>query len=486
MSAGVFPLHPDVAGRDEASRPLDSVRSRAFFGVGACVLVGAAAGLGPKTGAAAVLAVGLALVVLRRPAIGAFMLVLVVPAASGLRRGLPVPGFRLSELLIAAVAGLILLTARPGQTPRWRTFDWLALGYVVATAVFGFVDLKSRGEAGAATDFNKLLGPLQFFLLYRAILTALDSADQRRTALRLILLGSIPVSLLAILQQAHIADVPGIVANITGSQAYLETEGTPRATGPFAHWHDLGGYLFVIVLLGVAVLVGGSRRVLSARVLIGIVVLAAVALINTVSFTPIAGAIIGCVLVTRLADRPQRWVGAVAVSLAVVVLTFAPLIASRYQQQFGAHPPVKQYAYLPQNVNFRIDVWTNQYFPVVREHLATGYGPDHPPSIPFSHTETIYLTLLLRGGVPLLIIYAGLMFALALLGREVRRDPDPDRKAIGSVLFLTVALGVFMQLLTNYFVNAGFPHLLWVLAALLFIEGNRREDPEALTPARTA
>jgi hypothetical protein len=486
MSAGVFPLHGDVAWRDEASRHLDSVRSRAFFGVGACVLVGGAAGLGPQAGAAAVLAVALALVVLRRPAIGAFMLVLVVPATSGLRRGVPVPGFRLSELLIAAVAGLILMAARPGQTPRWRTFDWLALGYVVATAVFGFVDLKARGEAGTATDFNKLLGPLQFFLLYRAILTALDSADQRRTALRFLLLASIPVSLLTILQQANIAGVPGILANITGSQAFLENEGTPRATGPFPHWHDLGGYLFVIVLLGVAVLVSGPRRVLSRNVLIGIVALAGVALINTVSFTPILGAIVGCFFLTRIAERPQRWVVAVAASLAVAGLTFAPLLASRYQQQFGPHAPIEQYAYLPQGVNFRIDVWTNQYLPLVREHLVTGYGPDHPPSIAFSHTETIYLTLLLRGGVPLLIIYAGLMFTLAFLGREFRHDADPDRKAIGSVLYLIVALGVFMQLLTNYFVNAGFPHLLWILAALLFIEGNRSEEPDAVTPSRTA
>ena len=487
MNASVVPLHADEALRSDASGHLDSVRSRAFFGVGACVLVGGAAGLGAKTGAAAVLGVAIALVVLRRPAIGAFMLVLVVPATSGLQRGLPISGFRLSEAMIAAVAGLILLAARPGHTARWRTFDWLALGYVVATAAFGFLDLKSRGGGGVtATDLNKLLGPLQFFLLYRAVLTALVSADQRRTAMRLILLASIPVSLVAILQQAHIAGMPGILADITGSQAYLENEGAPRATGPFQHWHDLGSYLFVIVLLGVAVLVGGSRRVMSRKILVGIVSLAGVALINTVSFTPIVGAIVGCFFVLRLAERPQRWVGAVAASVAVVGLMFAPLLASRYQQQFGPQAPVQQYAYLPQNVNFRIAVWTDQYLPVVREHLATGYGPDHPTSIPFSYTETIYVTLLLRGGIPLLTIYAGLLFALALRAREVRHDSDPDRRALGRVLYLIVVLGLFMQLLTNYFVNAGFPHLFWILAALLFIEGNRRGEPEALTPSRSA
>ena len=35
------------------------------------------------------------------------------------------------------------------------------------------------------------------------------------------------------------------------------------------------------------------------------------------------------------------------------------------------------------------------------------------------------------------------------------------------MLFVLIILVVFMQLTTNYFVNAGFPFLFWVLAALL-------------------
>ena len=35
------------------------------------------------------------------------------------------------------------------------------------------------------------------------------------------------------------------------------------------------------------------------------------------------------------------------------------------------------------------------------------------------------------------------------------------------MLFIVIILVVFMQMTTNYFVNAGFPFLFWVLAALL-------------------
>ncbi len=177
--------------------------SRAIFTVGASATVGIAAGLGTKTAVAALLGVAVVVIVLVRPVIGAYALVAVVPAVSGLRAGLPVPQLRLSEALIASIGVLLLLLARPGQTPRWRAFDWLAIGYAVANAGLGAVDLLSRGAPITLADADKLLGPVQFFVLYRAVLTTLTTERQRQAALRLLLFASVPVSLLAVLQEMH-------------------------------------------------------------------------------------------------------------------------------------------------------------------------------------------------------------------------------------------------------------------------------------------
>ena len=88
----------------------------------------------------------------------------------------------------------------------------------------------------------------------------------------------------------------------------MTTLGVSRATGPFAIWHDLGSYLFVIVLLGVALLVNQSYRVMKPRTLAWIVVLAGIALITTVTITPIVGAAAG-VLVLAVTARPRKqWV----------------------------------------------------------------------------------------------------------------------------------------------------------------------------------
>ncbi|MDX6342215.1 MAG: hypothetical protein QOH87_2353, partial [Trebonia sp.] len=188
--------------------------SRAVFTVGASAVVGIAAGLGPKFAVAALFGVVVIVIVLARPVIGAYTLVAVVAPVSGLRAGLPVPQIRLSEVLIASVGLLLLLIARPGQTPRWRAFDWLALGYAVANAVLGAADLLSRGSPISIATADKLLGPMQFFLLYRAVLTTLTTQRQRQAALRIMLYASVPVSLLAILQEIHAPGIVNFVANI--------------------------------------------------------------------------------------------------------------------------------------------------------------------------------------------------------------------------------------------------------------------------------
>ena len=458
--------------------------SRAVLTVGASAAVGIAAGLGTKTAIAALLGVAVVVIVLARPVIGAYTLVAVVPPVSGLRTGLPVPGMRPAEALIGSVAVLLLVIARPGQTPRWRAFDWCALGYAVANAGLGAADLLSTGSPITFAETDKLLGPMQFFILYRAVLATLATAHQRQVALRLLLLASVPVSLLAILQEMHAPRVAALLASATNSQLFMTTTGVSRATGPFAIWHDLGSYLFVIVLLGVALLVNQSYRVMKRRTLAWIVVLAGIALISTATITPIVGTVVG-VLVLAVTARPRKqWVVRAAGLIVLLCVAFGPFLAARYKQEYALQAPIKQIPYLPETINFRIAVWTTEFIPVIVKHLVIGIGPDTPPNLAFTFTESVYVTILLRGGLPLLFLYAGLMVALALQARDLRNDPDAERRIVAQVLFLLIILIVFMQLVTNYFVNAGFPFLFWVLAGLLMGGTGTRVRRQWTTPPR--
>ena len=442
--------------------------SRAIFTVGASAAVGVAAGLGTKTAVAALFGVAVVVIVLARPVIGAYTLVAVVPPVSGLRAGLPVPQLRLSEVLIASVGVLLLVIARPGQTPRWRAFDWLR------ARVRRGERRSRRGRSHVPRFPHHVHGSRQAArsdAVLHPVPGRADDAHDRSASARSpsvsCCFASVPVSVLAILQEMHAPGVAKLLASATDSQMFVTTIGVSRATGPFAIWHDLGSYLFVIVMLGVALLVNQSWRVMKPRILAGIVVLAGIALITTVTITPIAGTAVG-VLVLAVTARPRKqWVVRTAGLIVLLCVAFGPILAARYKQQFALQAPVKQIPYLPENFNFRIAVWTTEFIPVIVKHLVTGYGPDTPPNLAFTYTESVYVTILLRGGLPLLFLYAGLMLALALQARDLRNDPDVERRVVAQVLFVLIILVVFMQLTTNYFVNAGFPFLFWVLAALL-------------------
>ena len=150
----------------------------------------------------------------------------------------------------------------------------------------------------------------------------------------------------------------------------------------------------------------------------------------------------------------------------------------------GASGRAHRLPYLPETINYRIYVWTTEFIPLVLKHLVTGFGPDTPPNIAFPYTESIYFELLLRGGLPLLFMYAGLMLALAWRARDLRNDLDVERRAVAQTTFLLIILGAFIQLITPYFVDAGFPFLFWVLAGLLISGKGTRERRQWTTSPR--
>jgi hypothetical protein len=451
------------------------------------LLLGAATAVAPLAGLAVLLGVVLVVGTALRPDLGALGLIAVVPAVSGLRRGLPVPGLRLSEALIGVFATVVLVAARRRNWARWSTFDWVVLAYVAATIGFGGFDVLRRGDGLTGEAVGALVGPLQFLLLYRAVVTALPHPDQRRTGLRLLLLASLPLSLSAILQQAGVHSIRSAIAFGTGTDIYssLYRHGfygyetiVPRATAFFPHWQDLGGYLFLLLILCTALLLDRDSKVLRRRWLVPVAIATAVALGETVSLAPIASAILGAFLVGWWSGKARKvllWGSVVLAGLAIVL---APLFTGRAQQQFGRPASAGKYSLVPQTIQYRYDLWRTQFIPLVERTLPTGYGPTLPPGLNFPHTESLYITMALRGGITLLTIYV--LLVGALLAKAARRfsSDDADERAVArTVAAATVAL-IFGHLIATYFIDSGPAHVLWALVALLAV-------PRAYQPATT-
>ncbi|HEX7290471.1 MAG TPA: O-antigen ligase family protein [Conexibacter sp.] len=449
------------------------------------LVVGVGTTRGPAAGLAAVLAVAAVLWAVRNPVRGAIAVVAIVPVVSGLRRGLPIPGFRLGELLAVGYAALLLATASGSHWRRWRAFDWVALAYVVATFALGLYDTYARGDDLSGNDLGQLIGPLQFFLLYRAVLVALPRRTDRLRALDWLLRGSIAVSVLTYAQAARIPGVNELLVSLTGQDYSGRLAwAVPRANGPFPHWTMLAGYMFAIVLLCVALLLGGAsgRR---RRLVLVTLVTSAITLILTVTIAPMLGALCGALALAWWYRRSGRALAYVAVGGAIAAIAFQPLLARRTDDQFASASSSSQsYSLVPHTVSSRIGFWTDQYLPAMRGRWLTGYGPQIPPDVTWKYTESVYIGLLLRGGLPLLALYGLMTWALLLGALEVARRParpaDPARAgpradaeergleralARGTIVLLGVL--AVIQVIAPLFLTTGLPHVWWILAAFV-------------------
>jgi hypothetical protein len=582
------------------------------------------------------------------------MLVAAVPVLSGLRRGLPVPGLRLSELLIVVGAAIVLLAVVTWQRPvAWTSIDTFAFAYAAATAGLGAYDLHARGGGFTSDNIGQLLGPLQFLILYRALLAAMTTPERRRLALRLVLLASVPVSLLAIAQEIDVPGVRAAIVELTGVDVMrsFKYEDVPRATGPFPIWHALGGYLLPVVLLGAATILDRRAAILSRTTTITVTGLAAAALAATATIATIGGAFAGVLVLVLWIQRSWRTFAWLACGLALLLFAFSPLLASRFERQFGfdsvgstkvpalpqdglrwsmvpngdfeegsrgwavqgppgtgisystsfpefgrqslhirsdrpleenevaglvpaERPPVvagnvygwrasvravrgarfaarvqwfdpagsrlgppdykdlgtihrgqrrtvgwtsflapsratsveillyaakagarmdfyvdgvwvgqstgtgvrHRPALVPETLFKRYLVWTEQWIPAMSGHWLTGWGPGEPANVEWRWAETLYLTLLVRGGPLLLALYAALMFVVGRRAlRLAREGRDPLRQTLARVVLVLVLLLVPLHLVGNYFVISGFPHLFWAFLGILLAAAVRPE-----------
>jgi hypothetical protein len=446
--------------------------------------------VGPTITFAFLATIAIFLAVMARPAWGALVLAAGVPAVSGMRRGLPLPGLRPSEVIIALVATAVLLAlATRTDSAYWTAFDWLALLYVIGTFGLGCFDLVRRGDAFTLDAIGELLGPLQFFLVYRAVIGALRTAEWRVKALKFILLTSIPVSLLGIAQSFNLGparSVAGALSGIDFSTIYGYQQ-IPRATGPFPIWHALGGYLFLVILLGVALYLEHSIEVMSRRWLAITLATASAGLIATATIAPVAGAMVGTLILGFWFRRFSKLFVGIAFLAVALALAFSPLLTSRYDQQFGAGTVITHRPdYVPQTLWTRYVIWTDQYIPALakEDRWFTGYGPGVPPEVDWQYTETLYITFVMRGGLILLAIYIALIVAAAGKARRLTSSVDPTTRAIARAVYLSFILMVFMHVVANYFVISGFPHLLWPLLGLLFATAPRRVvESEQVSPS---
>lgn len=442
--------------------------------VASVAAVGVAVSLDVLIGVGVLLGLAAFIAFVRRPVLAGYAVAALVPVTSGLARDIPVPGFRVSELLVVVSAVAVLGFAKREESPRFGAVDWALLAYGMFSVLLPALQLIVHDRQFAVASFGSLLLPFQFFLIYRTVRTALPNADERIMAVRLLLGSSVAVCCLAVLQQLDVGPSRRLAIQLTDSDALqgYAYEFFARATGPFQHWHPLAGYLVVILLLCIALLLDDDQRVAPRRVLVAITALAGAALMLSVTFTSMFAVILGAVALGIWSGRTRQtvmWCGAGA--LASVAL-FGSFLESRLAAQFAGD------RLIPETVGTRFRVWLEDYLPAMAGNWAGGYGVGLPPDITWTHTESAYITVLLRGGIPLLAIYVVahvLLTAKAIAGRA---------NSLVAAFAAVMAVSWIMNLLYPYATSSGMAQPLWVLAGIAAGTAVRPRAPDAPEPKK--
>lgn len=443
----------------------------ALAGTGAAGVAGILAVTNLKLAIGFVLGVALVVTVLLRPFFGGMILVAGVPVLSGLLAGMPIPHVRVSEALIGAVGVTVIVSARRRDAVAWEPLDWALLVYGLGWLAFSAVNASLLHQSLGLTGWGTALGQLQFFLLYRGVRVALRTTAERRLGMKVLLAASVPVVGLAILQQLHAPGISSFIIAITGGPNQSGATATiTRATGPFANWAALAGYVLpVLVVLVAFAFAGVTRR--RRRAAFALTTCALLGLLVTAELSALTCIIVGVVVLGVQYGqfrRVLRWMGIAVVVLAVVA---GPFLVGRLDQQFGQN--AGHHSAVPQTIGYRGKVWTGQYIPAIEKRPLAGYGGQLPSSISWPYPESQYIAELIEGGVPMLALFGMLMWAMVAKGRKLSRAPDPYDVAVGRALVIVVVSLIAMDVVWPYVSNGGMPQVLWCMFALVSPLGAR-------------
>jgi hypothetical protein len=306
------------------------------------------------------------------------------------------------------------------------------------------------------------VGQSQYVVLLRAVRVGVDTQERWRRIPAILVLAAVPVSILALFQGFGAEWAQHLNFHLTG----VNLGHTDRATGPFTGWQVLAGYLLAVGLVCTSIIAFDARRILGPRIAALVLVLIVAALARTLTVGALAGWIIGSAVLVVWAGRVHINGVRLAALAATAVVAFTLVLGARFSQEFQAAAGQAPTGFVPRTIVARYDHWAQQYLPALAGRWVTGFGPDFPATVTTKYTDSLYLTLLLRGGLILLAIYVALMACFVGIARSVS-GLGIEVRSIAVALIVLVVVLTPLQVIATYFTTSGLPQVIWVLAALV-------------------
>ena len=445
--------------------------------LGLMAVLGGLTGLNPLVGLASASALFLLVLVIPRPVLVVYGLAFIMPLVGGLVRGGVIPFLRLGQALLV-VGCIFFILSRPTLQGKGRltAIDLAFAFFFLTEAAFPvlallyrgeYLDLNSTGYYNQGTPLQTLLGPLQYYLLYRIVMATISSEKQIVTVLKLSFIASIIVSIIGILQKLEVAPVKIFLDTYYPSTVLHPGLITPatdlRITSTLESNSGLAAYLCFTLIVALACYTAQEQLKISPLLLAATLLLDSIALILTGTIAAFIGLTIGAVIVFLLVGRLPRLVFFIPVGIALTVFIFPSFIVDRLAEWFGSGGQ----SLLPTFAE-RIRLWREIFLPAIGQHLFFGSGPAPAVDNLWVSEESQYFALLLRGGLLYLFSYILLIrMAIVSCWRQIKgKSEDISQLVAIAALAILIAMS-FMNVSAVYFTYVGGTQILWTLLAIV-------------------
>jgi len=457
------------------ARHVGNLQPTLIVGIVLVVILAGLTSFNPLLGIMSALVLFLLVVVLPRPVLIVYGLALITPLTGGLARGAVVPILRLGQALVV-FAFILFLLARPSPQSKSRltAIDLAFALFFLTEAVFPMLALYYRGEhlnlnsidSSGVSPLQTLLGPLQYYLLYRIVVATISTERQIKLVLELSFIASIMVSVIGILERI-VAPVrtfiqtyyPPLVQNAAVSLNDL------RITSTLGHFSGLAAYLAFTIILVLACYTVGERMKISSLLLAITALFDSIALILTGTFSGWIGLAVGVAAVFILTGRLPKLFILIVCGIALAALIFQSFLSARLDQQLGAGAIQ---GFLPQSLAFRVMLWENLFLPAIGQHLLFGAGPAPAVLNSWPAEESQYFLLLLRGGLPYFFSYLLLIgVAMTMCWRQMKSNSRDAKHTVALALLVILITMSVMNVSAEYFTYVGGTQVLWMILAIV-------------------
>src|SRR6266568_2120801 len=465
-------------------RHKDKVRQVVAAGLLLVAILAALSTLNPLIGVFGSLLVLLLAIFIPRPILIVYGLTLALPLTGGLARGAVIPVLRVGQALLV-LGFIIFMLAKPGRLGKYRlsVIDLVFAIFVLTEAVFPVLALYYNGNeinlfANNAvlgqSPLQVLLGPVQYYVLYRIVVATISSDRQIKKILELSFIVSIIVAGIGILEKFVgpvrafiVAYYPPISQSATVSDTEL------RIASTLQHFSGLGAYLTFTLILALACYTVKGQMKISRQLLAATFLFDSIALVLTGTIAVWIGLAVGVAVVFLLIRRVPKTAIFVLIGITLAVIIFQPFIADRLNFQFGSG---NSQGIIPESLAFRIMLWRQIFLPAIAQNLLFGAGPAQTALNSWPAEESQYFFVLLRGGLPYFLSYLLLIgTAMAVCWRQIKDKNDDTSRPVAIALFAILISISVMNFSGEYFTYVGGTQTIWTLLAILVASGQLKK-----------